>query len=163
MDEFSFLETTAEIAIAFTGFISVFFILARQTGSFHPRIAMSIRVVLIAGITCPFLSALPLILVDLEVEPTAVWRISSGATLALGLTMSTYLFKNRNRFAGAPAIQLIFANVLNFFSLILPLANVIGFPSEPNSALHLASIWLILGIASINFVGLVLFILNKPD
>ena len=163
MDPFSFLETTAEIAIAFTGFISVFFILARRTGSFHPRIAMSIRVILIAGITCPFLAALPLILADANVELTTVWRVSSGAVLALGIAVNLYLFRYRRQFAGAGTGRLMFAQLLNFFSLVLPLANVVGFPFDPNSAAHLASIWLILGIASINFSGLVLFILSRPD
>ena len=163
MDAYSFLETTAEISIAFVGFISIFFVLARQSGSFHPLTALSIRIILTAGISCPFLAALPLILSGTHLDETVVWRISSGAVLALGLFINIYLFKRRSTFLKADKASVSLAFALNLASLILPVLNVIGFPYEPNSTAHIASIWSILGIGSINFVGLVLFVLNKPD
>ncbi len=163
MDTYSFLETTAEISIAFTGFISIFFVLARQTGSFHPLTALSIRIILTAGISCPFLAALPLVLSDTPLNETTVWRISSGAVLALGVFINLYLFRHRQVFLRADRTSVGIAFTLNLASLILPTLNVIGVPFEPNSAAHLASIWSILGIGSINFVGLVLFVLNQPD
>lgn len=164
MDALSFLGTTAETSVAFTGFISVFFILARRTGSFHPVIAISVRIILIAGISCPFYSALPLILLDAGVAESLVWRVSSGVVLAMATVINLYLFRRRNIYApNVDRTTLFTAYSLNAITIVLPVANVIGFPFKPNSAAHLATIWSILGIASVNFVGLVLYMISRPD
>lgn len=164
MDALSFLETTAEISVAFTGFISVFFILARRTGSFHPVIAISIRIILIAGISCPFYAALPLILLDAGLAESLVWRVSGGVVLALAILINLYLFRRRDIYAPKVDRTTLFtAYSLNAITFVLPIANVIGFPFEPSSAAHLATIWSILGIASVNFVGLVLYMLGRPE
>ena len=59
MDEFSFLETTAEISIAFAGFVSIFLVLARRDGSFSPDYALTIRSILMPASSVSVLPQLP--------------------------------------------------------------------------------------------------------
>ncbi len=160
MDHFSFLQTTAEIAITFAGFISVFVVLAQRDGSFEPGAALLIRFVLLSSVSCLFLSALPLVLSGLSITGQTLWRLCSGVCLISGIAISTYAVRNRRDFE--PSVLVPIAYTVNAAVFCTLVANVVGWPAPPNGGLYLASIWLILGIASINFIDLVFHRLLKP-
>ena len=62
MTESSFLETTADVAVAFAGFIGVFLVLARRDGRFSADDSLTIRVIVASSVEPVFYSALPLVL-----------------------------------------------------------------------------------------------------
>jgi hypothetical protein len=74
----SILETTAEVSVAFAGFISIFLVLASRDGRFPLRDAFSIRVIVVSGVSPVFYAILPLLLHSLGVSEPAVWMASSG-------------------------------------------------------------------------------------
>ena len=157
MEPFSFLETTAEISIAFAGFVSVFFVLARRDGSFAPAVAMSIRLVLFAGVFCMFAAALPLILAASGLSGTALWRSCSSVFLVSHAMVSVYALRQLGLFR-VPGLKR-YVNVtllLSALAFVFPLSNVVGWPLLPNGGLYLAMVWLILGLGAANFLGLVL-------
>ena len=157
MDQFSFLETTAEISITFAGFVNIFVVLARRDGSFSPEFALTIRSILMSSITCLFSAALPLILAALGVSGSPLWRLVSTAFLVTGCGIGFYMVTNRRRL---PAAQqgTVFARIAwSLFALIMLalVANIAGWPLPPNAGVYLVSIWLLLGISSSNFLDLV--------
>ncbi len=77
MDESSLLETTAEISVAFAGFIGIFLALAARDGRFPPAESFQIRLIVICSIAPVFLGVLPLLL-DLLGWP---WEPSGGLYL----------------------------------------------------------------------------------
>ena len=157
MDEFSFLETTAEISIAFAGFVSIFLVLARRDGSFSPDYALTIRSILMSSIICLGASAAPLILASLGSSGPALWRSASVGVLAAFLGLTFYMSVNRRKL---PSEQrgTAFARVgwsLATLAILVLAANTLGRPIAPNPGLYLLSLWLVLGIASTNFLDLV--------
>ncbi len=157
MDIHSFLETTAEVAIMFTGFISVFFVLSRSDGSFLASRAILIKLMLASSVCCVFLSALPFALVGLNLEGEALWRTCGIIFLVVSVTATLYVVKNRALLAGTTStFYNIPAHLLNLGTLMFALSNSIGWPNEPSGALHLTGIWFLFGISVMNFLRLVL-------
>jgi hypothetical protein len=157
MDHFSFLETTAEIAITLAGFVSIFVVLARRDGSFHPYFAIAIRSILIASITCLFFAALPLILAALGLSGAALWRFSSAPFFLTGVGVMFYMGSNMRSLPDAER-RTIFARIGWSLAAVLMLAlvaNIAGWPLPPSAGVYLVSVWLLLGIASLNFLDLV--------
>ena len=158
MDHFSFLETTAEISIAFAGFVSIFLVLARRDGSFSPDYALTIRSTLMCSISCLCFAAVPLILAALGVSGAALWRWPSAALLLSISSISFYMFTNR-RNLNARQQGTVFARLawsLAALAMLTAVANVAGWPRSPNPGVYLMSLWLVLGISSVNFLDLVL-------
>ena len=91
VDESSLLETTAEVAVALAGFISIFLVLASRDGRFPPETSLSIRTIVLGSVTPVFLCAVPLVLYSLGVSAATLWRISSGIMLLAGVAISAYL------------------------------------------------------------------------
>lgn len=153
MDALSFLATTTEVSITFAGFISIFVILARRDGSFEPDVALLIRLVLIASITGLFSAALPAILSTLSIEGPTLWRLSSAIVLAGAVGVSVYVFRRRSLIQRSVLVPV--AVTFNGAVLVLLLANLSEWPSAPDGGTYVVSVWLVLGIGSINFVDLV--------
>ena len=157
LDHFSFLETTAEISVTLAGFVSIFVVLARRDGSFEPEFALATRSILSASVRCLFFAALPLILAALSISGTALWRLSSAAFFLTGVGIAFYM---TNNLRGLPAAQqrtifVRFALSLVVLSMLVLVANISGWPRPPSAGAYLLSIWLLLGVASVNFLDLV--------
>ena len=108
--------------------------------------------------------ALPLILSALGVSGSDLWRVTSAAFLLVGFGVTLWVVRNLRRLADrSDTASSRMAMLLNFLAVLAPLSNITGWPLSPNAGLHLASIWLLLGIASINFLNLVVVqILREP-
>ena len=157
MDVFSFLGTTAEISITFAGFISVFFVLARRDGSFHPSVALAVQLVLFASVGCLFFSALPLVLAAIGFSDPIIWRTSSGFVLLAGIAVTVFILRRSSDLGGSGSRASVRVGwVMNSLSFVLALMNVVGWPLPPNGGIHLALVWLVLALGALNFVGLVL-------
>ena len=78
MSDSSLLETTAEIAVAFAGFASIFLVLASRDGRFPPHDAFSIKLIVVVSVASVINAVIPLLLHSLGVPEPAVWRASSG-------------------------------------------------------------------------------------
>ena len=157
MDHFSFLETTAEIAITFAGFVSIFLVLARRDGSFSPEFALTIRSILMSSIGCLCFAAVPLVLAALGVAGAALWRLPSAALMLTFGGLTFYMATNRRKL---PATErgTAFARIawsLAALTMIALVSNVAGWPLSPNAGVYLLAVWLQLGIASVNFLDLV--------
>ena len=160
MDALTFLGTTAEIAATFAGFISIFVALARRDGSFEPTVAFLIRLVLIGSVLSLFFAALPLILASSSVPEPLLWRLSSGGMLAAGVGVTAYVVRHRVLIQRTVLVPIAYA--LNGMAFLGLAANAVAWPIPSSGGIHLASVWLILGIASVNFVDLVFHHLLAP-
>lgn len=153
MAALSFLETSAEIAATLAGLISIFLVLARRDGSFEPAVAFLIRLVVIGSIGSMFFAAVPLVLANLGLNGHDLWRSSSAVMLAACVAVSVYVARNRSLIRRNVLVPVaVFFNVTVLVTLI---CNVSGWPAPPSGGVYLLSVWLIVGIVSLNFVDLV--------
>lgn len=163
LDPFSFLETTAEIAITFAGFFSVFLALDRRDQAVPSAVALSIRLVLLSGVFCTFFSALPILLATSGLLGAMLWRVCSVPFLIFHLGVSAFVGRELRRYSDPGRTRYVAAGyVLSALSALLPLSNLLGWPLAPNGGLYLASIWLVLGIGVTNFFGLVFHRMANP-
>ncbi len=157
MDHFSFLETTAEISITFAGFVSIFLVLARRDGSFSAEFALTIRSILITSVGCLCCAAFPLVLASMGVVGAALWRFPSAVFLLTLSGAGFYIATNRRRLPPAER-GTVFARIawsLVALTILSLVSNVAGWPLSPNPGVYLLSVWLQLGLASVNFLDLV--------
>ena len=87
MDVFSYLQTTAEVAVTFAGFISIFMVLAGRGESLNAEIASLIRFILLGSIATLFIAVVPLVL-SLMMPEGPLWRLASGGGLIAGLLLA---------------------------------------------------------------------------
>lgn len=164
VDLLSSLETTAEISVAFAGFISLFLLLARRDGSLGSEIAVLIRFILLGSIVNLFLAVLPLVASGLGSSGGALWRAASGLGLAAGAGMGAFAASQRRGLADREVTVFVsIAWSLSSLSILAHVANLVGWPLPPNGGVYLAAIWLSLAIVSVNLVDLVFrFALKEP-
>ncbi len=164
MDIFSALETTAEISVAFAGFISLFLLLARRDGSLAAEIAVLIRFILLGSIASLFLGVLPLIASGLGIAGGSLWRAASCVGLAASLGMGLFAASQRRGLSHREVTVFVrLAWVLASFNGMAFLSNIAGWPLPPEGAVYLGAIWLGLAISAVNLVDLVFrFALQEP-
>ncbi len=161
MTDSSILETTAEVSVAFSGFISVFLILASRDGRFAPRDAFAIRVIVVSGISPVFYAILPLLLHSLGVSEPTVWRASSVLMAFFSVLIFAVVMLPKwravNKEEQVPTME--FSNLssrvlgaVHFFCLI---ANVFAWPWVPSGGVYLLAVWGIIAIAGTTFVSLI--------
>ena len=91
MNESSLLETTAEVAVAFAGFIGIFLVLTTRDDRFAPGDSLSIRAIVLASVVPVFYCAVPLVLHSLGVSGAMLWRMSSGIIGLAGSAIIAYM------------------------------------------------------------------------
>ena len=160
MTELSPFETTAEISIAFAGFISIFLVLAARDGRFSQRDAISIRTIVVGSLAAMFYAVLPVVLYSLGIDGQTLWRISSGVVaLVCAATWASmvYLVRTLPAEVRPPAIGFIqiTSTVLAVVSFLSLLANALAWPWAPSGGVHLMAIWMVIGIAATHFVVLI--------
>jgi hypothetical protein len=154
MQEASLLETTAEVSIAFAGFIGVFLILAARDGRFPPGDSFVIRLIVTCSVGPVFLAVMPLILNGLGVSGPQLWRVSSIALTVGGATAIVYLARQLRGLESGEGRALNYGFVLWMIAAISCLANALGWPWAPNGGVYLLTVWSIIGVAAGNFVEL---------
>jgi hypothetical protein len=158
--ELSPFETTAEISIAFAGFISIFLVLAARDGRFSLRDTISIRTIVAASVASVFYAVLPVVLYSLGIDGQTLWRISSGVVaLASAGTWASMSYQVRTLPAAVrPSlvgfVQLA-SNSLGVVSSLSLLANALAWPWAPSGGVHLMAVWMVIGVAAIHFVVLI--------
>jgi hypothetical protein len=156
LDDPSLFETTAEIAVAFTGFIGIFLVLASREGRFPPSDAVQIRTIVICSIAPVFYAFLPLVLNSLGVSAPVLWRVSSGATLLLANILTFRMLRHDLRVRGPrDDLASVVGWVGGVFANLCWLANVLAWPWAPSGGTYLAAVWLIISIAAVQFVVLI--------
>lgn len=154
MDGSSLLEMTAEVSVAFTGFIGVFLVLAARDGRFPPAESFQIRLIVICSIAPVFFAVAPLVLHRLGLSGTTLWRVSSSANAIAFGVMMVYMLRQLRTLAGREGRAFNYGTVLAMTALGACVANVLGWPWAPNDGLYLLTAWSIVGIAAGNFVEL---------
>lgn len=156
----SLFETSAEIAVAFAGFIGIFLVLASRDGRFPPRDAVTIRSIVLCSLTPVFYAFLPLVLNSLGVSPPILWRFSSGATLLLATISALSMVRHSLRVPATerpPPTSLV--SVVAWGSGAIAslcwLANLLTWPWAPSGGMHLAGVWLIITVAAVHFADLI--------
>jgi hypothetical protein len=152
--ESSLLETTAEVSVAFAGFIGIFLVLAAREGRFPPSDSFQIRLIVICSLAPVFFAALPLILGSLGLSGAMLWRISSGAVGSAGVAITAYLVRQTRSLAPGEGRSLNYGFLLWVVASLSCLANALGWPWAPGGGLYLVTVWSIIGIAGGNFVEL---------
>ncbi len=158
MDESSLLETTAEIAVAFAGFISIFLALATRDGRFPPGDSLSIRAIVLGGVTPVFFCAVPLVLHSLGASAATLWRISSGIVVLAGVAISAYLALRQYETPSAertPGVEQLIGWSLSNLALLCSLSNLLAWPWGPSGGLYLLAVWLVVATAGFYFVALI--------
>jgi len=156
MDDLSILATTAEVSVAFAGFIGIFLVLATRDGRFASRDAFSIRVIVICSVSPVFYSAVPLVLHSLGVSGATLWRISSGlVALACG-AVGAYLVPQGRALEIARSLSVLVAWGLGVLSMLCLVANVLAWPWAPSGGLYIAAVWSGITVAGMSFVRLIL-------
>ena len=157
MIESSFLEATAEVSVAFAGFIGIFLVLATRNGRFAPLESVSIRAIVLASVASVFYSAIPLILHSLGVSGDTLWRISSGTIGLCGAAIMAHVVPQMLALPPAerPSARNLASVSLAALALLCCLANALGWPWAPSGGLYLLTVWLVIAIAATNFVVLI--------
>ena len=154
MDEASLLETTAEVSVAFTGFIGIFLVLAAREGRFSPGDSFVIRLIVVCSIGPVFLAVLPLLLHALGLSSVPLWRASSVATLVAGAAVIAYLARQVRSLEHGEGRALNYGFVLWVVAAIASVSNAAGWPRDPGGGLYLLAVWSIIGVAGGTFVEL---------
>ncbi len=154
VDESSLLETTAEVSVAFTGFISIFLALAIRDGRFSPVDSFTIRLIVICSVAPVFYAVLPLVLNALGLSGATLWRLSSIMIGLAGVAITLYLMRQLSSLAPGEGRKLNYGFALGIIASLSCFANALGWPYEPTGGLYLLTVWSIVGIAGGNFVEL---------
>jgi len=154
VDESSLLETTAEVPVAFTGFIGLFLVLASRDGRFAPADSFVIRLIVICSIGPVFFAVLPLILEALGLAGAPLWRISSAVVAVTGMVAIAHLVRQVRSLEGGEGRALNYGFVLWMIAALSCIANAAGWPWPPGGGLYLLTVWAIVGVAGGNFVEL---------
>ena len=160
MSDSSLLETTAEIAIALAGFVSIFLVLASRDGRFPPHDAFSVRLIVIASVACVFYAVFPLLLHALGVTEPVVWRVSSGLMATVNGAIIAFMLRawraipQEDKRASA-GLHLAFDNFFGAIVLLCLIGNVLAWPWTPSGGVYLLAIWSNLAPVGASFVILI--------
>jgi hypothetical protein len=154
VDESSLLETTAEVSVAFTGFIGIFLVLAARDGRFPAADSFAIRLIVICSIAPVFFAALPLLLYSLGLSGTTLWRVSSLATALAGAWGVASLVRQLRSLEAGEGRSLNYGFVFGIIAALSFVVNAVGWPWEPSGGVFLVGVWSVVGIAGGNFVEL---------
>jgi hypothetical protein len=158
--ESSFLETTAEIAVAFAGFVSVFIVLATRDGRFSPQEAFSIKTIVASSVAVVIYAAIPLLLHSLGLSEPVVWRASSGLAISIGVMIIAVLVPKwraipREDWLPNTGYQFVLDFVLGTVFCFGLIVNVLAWPWAPSGGIYLLAIWANLATAGLTFVALI--------
>jgi len=151
---------TAEVAVAFTGFIGIFLVLAARDGRFLASDAVVIRSIVIFSIGSVFYSALPLILHTLGISGATLWRISSvivGLSAAAGSAfiirqVQTVPVAEREPFLGVESLASFAFSAVMF---LCHLGNAIAWSWTPSGGVYILAVWSGVALVGTSFVGLI--------
>ena len=155
MDPSSILQTTAEVSVAFAGFIGIFLVLATRDGRFPPVDAWGIRLIVICSVAPVFYAAVPLLLGSLGISGTVLWRVSSSLIGVSVVAMAPYMARQLRALPPGEGRSINLMFWLGVVATLACVANVLGWPRAPSAGLYLVTVWSILGIAAGNFVQLI--------
>jgi hypothetical protein len=154
LDASSLLETTAEVSVAFTGFIGIFLVLAARDGRFPPGDSFQIRLIVICSIAPVFFAVLPLVLNALGLSEPMLWRVSSSTIALSGVAIVAYMVRTMRSLSPGEGRSLNYGFLLGLVASLSCIANAFGWPWAPTAGLYLLTVWSIVGIAGGNFVEL---------
>ena len=155
MDESSILETTAEVSVAFAGFIGIFLVLATRDGRFPAVDSFSIRLIVICSVAPVFYAAVPLVLNSLGVSGAMLWRISSSTIGLAGIAIGAYMLPQLRALPPGEGRDLNYGFVFSVLAVLSCLANALGWPWVPSGGSYLVTVWSIVAVAAGNFVELI--------
>ena len=155
MDRF---ELIADLGITFAGFTGIFLVLARRSGRFSAREAMSIQLIVIDSLFAAFLSLVPLGLALFEVADSLIWRICSASYVAAAIPVYVYIERRFERIAKPerPAhmsIQYFFGKYSTILIAVAQIPNIVGWPYGPGPGTFFVGVAVALGLAAMVFVG----------
>ena len=160
MAESSLLETTAEVAVAFAGFIGIFLVLATRDGRFPAGDSLTIKAIVVSSVGPVFYSALPLVLHTLGVSGASLWRISSVIFGLSAAAVTAYMIRQLRIVPVAErypplSLQSVASWALTALMFICHLGNAIGWPWAPSGGVYLLAVWSAVAIAGTSFVELI--------
>lgn len=151
------LILTAELGVAFAGFLAIFLIFARREGRFSPSDSLRVRSIVVSSFSAVFLALLPLAINLFGMREVPLWRTSSVVALAVGAFASIHI--GLRQLALTPeeraAVGFVHSKVawgLVFVIGALLISNIVGLFGGPSAALYIAALVCSLGIATSNFV-----------
>lgn len=160
MPESSLLETTAEVAVAFAGFIGIFLVLATRDGRFPLGDSLTIKVLVTSSIGPVFYSALPLVLHALGVSGASLWRISSVTVGLITAAVAAFMIRHLRTVPLAErypplSLQNLVSWTLTALLFVCHFGNAIAWPWAPSGGVYLLAVWSALALAGTQFVQLI--------
>ena len=154
MQEQSLLIGLSQLAIVFSGLISVFIIFAARDGHFAPAERQHVRGLLMSSFPAVIASLMPFAFILYGAADTWVWQGSAILMLLLGVPMSAENFVHYLRLSKTDKkengyVHAIFAFGLNFAIGALFTLSAFGIAAKAN---YIVSILLILLIGISSFV-----------
>jgi len=154
VDEASLLQTTAEVSVAFTGFIGIFLVLAARDGRFPPDESFQIRLIVVSSVAPVFFAVMPLLLGSVGLSGPTLWRVSSIVAGLVAVWILAYLVRQVRSLASGAGRSLNYGFFLTVAASLSCVSNAVGWPWTPAAGLYLVFIWALVGIAAGNFVEL---------
>jgi hypothetical protein len=154
VDESSLLETTAEVSVAFAGFIGIFLVLAARDGRFPPGESFAIRLIVACSVAPVFYAMLPLLLHSFGLSGERLWQLSSATIAVAGVAIGVYMALQLRSLAQGEGRSLNYGTLLGALGILSCSANILGWPWPSSGGLYLVTLWSIIGIAGGNFVEL---------
>jgi hypothetical protein len=154
MDAFSLLETTAEVSVAFAGFIGIFLVLAARDGKFPRGDAFQIRLIVLCSVAPVFLSVVPLLLHLLGFAGAMLWRSSSAFVAVCFGALAVYVGRQLAAMPTGEGRSFNYGTVLGIVAIATCALNVVGWPWAPGGGVFLVTLWSVIGIAGGNFIEL---------
>ena len=160
MPESSLLETTAEVSVAFAGFIGIFLVLATRDGKVAPRDSIAVRTIVVCSVAPVFYAVAPLLLQLLGVSEATTWRASSAITGGSGILITLYIVPQLRTVPASDRPGLFStSNLVPWFLTVFALAchvlNAAAWPWAPSGGVYLLGVWAIVGIAGSSFAALI--------
>lgn len=160
MNHASLLETTAEVSVAFMGFVGIFLILSSREQRFAGDEALMIKALVILSVTPVFSAPMPLVLNALGFAEMYAWRASSGALGFIGAAATIYMVRDTIRVHQDGTTytfrfrDLAFT-IFGFVYFLSVLGNLGLWNWLPTGGVYLVTVWSCLGMAAIAFVHLI--------
>jgi hypothetical protein len=152
------LLTLAQLAVGLIGVSGIVAVFVSRDG-LHPADQWRFLALVVNGMIVVSASLFPIWFADFLDDTRSVWRAGSIAALVQAVALLVPLVRYANRHSGALSSTgtMRFAAFLGPLGFVLLMANVVGWPLQPNAALYEATMLCSLVQVAAFFVHLVLY------
>lgn len=161
-----YLMKLAALSLSFVGFSTIVVALRQALGSrLSPFHLLLVRLFVESGLAVTAFSLLPPMLDAAGMEPSLIWRLSSGtAALLLVFYLGFYLRRRRRVQAGSIPIRIYVNYAISLAATLGLILNVGGWPFSPEGAPYIIALtWVLVQSGLIFLQTLHIFLAPSKD